>query len=127
MVVTIPGMRILSTANRREHHMEKARRARKAMADTGMMLLAASGRPPWDSSIVEMTRIAPRPQDSDNLAHSFKAQRDAVALYLGVDDGDTDRLLFVYRQERGDWAARIEIMEWDKSKCHECGHKLVER
>jgi hypothetical protein len=36
--------------------------------------------------VVEMTRIAPRPLDDDNLAGCFKGVRDGIARALGVSD-----------------------------------------
>ncbi len=49
--------------------------------------------------VVALTRCAPRALDDDNLASSFKAVRDAVAAYLGLDDRDS-RLRFVCKQEK---------------------------
>ena len=49
---------------------------------------------------ITLTRIAPRTLDDDNLAAGFKATRDRVADWLGVDDGDK-RLTWRYAQERG--------------------------
>ena len=128
VAVTIPGMRIVSSQNRREHHMARHRRLKKLKADAGMMLLTLRPKPSHDAYIVTMTRYAPEhlAQDDDGTVAGFKAVRDSVAFYLGTDDGDTERLLFKCRQETGPWAARIEITEWDKSKCHECGATLEE-
>ena len=123
MTVTIPGMRILSSANRREHHMALYRRMKRLKRETHMMLLTQQ-KPEHDAYVVTMTRIAPRMHDSDNLANAMKGPRDSVAAYLGIDDGNTDRLLFKYQQEPGPWAARIEIEEWRKDSCHECGQTL---
>ena len=50
--------------------------------------------------VVTLTRIAPRALDDDNLAYAFKAVRDEVAAYFGVNDNDP-RIEWVYRQERG--------------------------
>ena len=47
-----------------------------------------------------LTRIAPRRLDSDNLQSALKHVRDAVATWLGIDDG-SDRLTWEYSQERG--------------------------
>lgn len=49
---------------------------------------------------VHLTRIGPKKLDSDdNLNISFKAIRDAIAAKLGVDDGEDDKINFVYHQE----------------------------
>ena len=37
---------------------------------------------------VVLTRVAPRRLDGDNLQSGFKAGRDGVADWLGVDDGN---------------------------------------
>lgn len=49
---------------------------------------------------VVMTRIAPRRLDGDNLQSGFKAVRDGVADWLGVDDGDA-RIDWQYGQRAG--------------------------
>lgn len=39
-------------------------------------------------------------RDDDNLVASMKPVRDAVAKWLGVDDGDTSRVTFLCSQEK---------------------------
>lgn len=66
------------------------------------------GRPPVE---VVLTRIAPRELDDDNLARSFKAVRDQVAVHLGVDDR-SKLVTWRYAQEKGkprEYAVRIEV------------------
>jgi hypothetical protein len=46
--------------------------------------------------------------DGDNLQSAFKATRDGVADWLGVDDGDP-RLDWQYRQRKG--AAKVYAVE----------------
>ena len=41
--------------------------------------------------VVTLTRVSPRALDSDNLAYAFKAVRDEVAAYFGVNDNDPRR------------------------------------
>jgi hypothetical protein len=65
---------------------------------------------------ITLTRVAPRPLDTDNLSSAFKAIRDGVADALTVDDGDP-RLAWVYQQRRGQpreygIAIRIEDSKW---------------
>jgi len=60
---------------------------------------------------VLMTRIAPRKLDDDNLRGAFKAVRDQVAAWLGVDDADP-RVTWAYAQERGavrEYKARLDF------------------
>jgi crossover junction endodeoxyribonuclease RusA len=52
--------------------------------------------------VVTMTRVSPGTLDDDNLASACKAARDGIADALGIDDGDTERLRFVYRQRKAD-------------------------
>lgn len=107
-------IRTVSEANQREHWGKKAARAKKQRKATATLLLAKFGkavprvRPP---DCITLTRIAPRSLDSDNLAGSFKAIRDGIQDWCGVNDRD---LVFVYAQRRGkpgEYAVEI-AMEW---------------
>lgn len=109
LCVLVP-VHIESEANRREHWRRVAARksehlewARLALAGT-----LAIVDPPCT---ITLTRIAPRDLDDDNLASGFKAVRDGVADWLGIDDGDK-RLTWRYAQRRGkpkEYAAEIVI------------------
>lgn len=108
-VTTIP-IRIESVANLREHWTQRAKRAGKHRADVHVGLRAAR-MPHAVPCMVTLTRIAPRTLDGDNLQAGCKAVRDAVALYLTVDDADP-RVTWRYEQEKGgtkEYALRIEI------------------
>lgn len=61
--------------------------------------------------VVELTRIAPgKPLDAhDNLPGSMKAIVDGICDRLGIDDGDTARIRFVYAQEKGPWCVRFKV------------------
>lgn len=48
-------------------------------------------------AVVELTRISPGYLDDDNLRGAFKAHRDGVADWLGIDDRD-DRVQWRYAQ-----------------------------
>lgn len=50
--------------------------------------------------VVLLTRIAPRPLDSDNLEGACKGVRDGIAAGLGIDDRDP-RVRYLTTQERG--------------------------
>lgn len=64
---------------------------------------------------VTLHRVGVRTLDDDNLAHCFKAVRDVVAGWLGIDDGDTAQVAWMYLQERvpkgGEAGTRITIEE----------------
>jgi hypothetical protein len=51
--------------------------------------------------VVTLTRIGKRRLDDDNCAGGCKAVRDQIAMMLGVDDGDVNRVTWVYEQEIG--------------------------
>lgn len=82
----------VSELNSRGHWRERHRRAKQQKELTTLLLRthgsfdSRENPPPYR---VKLTRISPRPiRDSDNLYSSTKAVRDAVALFLGVDDAD---------------------------------------
>lgn len=62
--------------------------------------LFGRSKPPLPVHVV-LNRVGnnKRPMDDDNLRSAFKYVRDAVALWLGVDDGDTDNVTWGYGQE----------------------------
>jgi hypothetical protein len=94
--IEIPVRTVSLNAVRREHHMAQHRRA---IAQKSIVALTL--RPlgiPAPPLAITLTRIASRRLDSDNLAGSFKAIRDAIAAWLGLDDGDP-RLTWSYAQE----------------------------
>ena len=92
-------MKIVSVANIRMHWAVKAKLT-KGQRQKAFNALCAVGAPmPLPCTIV-LTRVAPRGLDGDNLQSAFKATRDGVADWLGVDDGDP-RLDWQYRQRKG--------------------------
>jgi hypothetical protein len=63
--------------------------------------------PPLTSTL---TRYGPKVLDDDGLAASLKHFRDGVAMALGIDDGETDRLTFKPVQVKAKfYGLRIEI------------------
>jgi hypothetical protein len=105
-------LRIVSEANAREHWQPKARRARAHRA-VARALLQRHARPVHGGPItIGLERIAPRKLDDDNLAGGFKAVRDGVADWLGIDDG-SDRLRWTYGQRKGragQYAAQVVVI-----------------
>jgi hypothetical protein len=111
----IPGLKLVSEANASEHWRVKAKRvAQQKLVVTGT--LNRIQRPTLPVH-VEITRIAPRMLDSDNLQGAAKAVRDAIARWLCVDDADwkaTSRVTWEVRQETGgvrQYAVRIVMRE----------------
>jgi len=50
---------------------------------------------------IRMIRISPGTLDDDNLRGAFKAIRDGIAKFFGVNDGDQARWQWEYDQEKG--------------------------
>ncbi len=112
--VTLP-IRIESEANKRENFWKVAAR-KKSHRNTALLVLSKElGRaPPTGHLVITLTRIAPRQLDDDNLASGFKAARDGVADWLGVDDGHPS-LKWQYDQRKGgkgEYAAEVAIEAW---------------
>lgn len=93
---TVP-IRLESLANKREHWSARARRAKAHRRATW---LAIAGAPKPLPCVVTITRVGPRPLDTDNLAISAKHCRDQIAAHLGVDDNDP-RVEWIYKQSKG--------------------------
>jgi len=108
IAVTIPGLRLSSTLNARQHWRVRAVAARRQRA---LARLCLSTHPrPTGPVVVTITRVAPRSLDSDNLAGACKSVRDGVADWLGVDDGVAERAgLVAWRVEARRGAYGVEI------------------
>ena len=108
------NMKIVSVANMRLHWAVKAKLVRDHRTRTRMSLNAAaqsSGAEMLPVTVV-LTRVAPRRVDGDNLQSGFKAVRDGVADWLGVDDGN-GLIDWQYVQRSGrpsEYAVEIEVI-----------------
>lgn len=102
MTITVPGLVVVSEANQRCHWTVRANRfaSQKATLLVALTSVGWAKSPPFDRAEVTLTRLGGRGLDSDNLAGSFKAVRDALADWLGVDDG-SDRVAWHYGQRPG--------------------------
>jgi hypothetical protein len=90
----------LNQSGRQTHWGQRARRAKKEREAVGWALKPYTQHRLLVPCAVTLMRIAPSGGlDSDNLAGSFKATRDAVAEWLGVDDADP-RVTWAYTQGR---------------------------
>lgn len=91
-------VKTISEANNRDHWRKKSERRKSQQQEVDIMLLnALQGRKVALPCVVKLTRIGAKVLDSDNLAGSFKAVRDAIARRIGIDDGDS-RIRFEYDQ-----------------------------
>ena len=107
VTVTAKGLRLDATPNGRAHWTATAK---KRAREREVLTRALSGiTPPAGPWRVVITRIGPRPMDDDNRTAAAKGTRDAIAAWLGVDDGD-DRARWEVRGEvaRG-YAVRVQI------------------
>lgn len=114
MIRVLLPIKIISEANMRCHWREKSARV-KTHRNTARLLMAVEGGPAPTSPgvVITLTRIAPRELDDDNLASGFKACRDGVADWLGIDDG-SKRLQWRYEQRKGkpgQYAAEVHVDE----------------
>lgn len=113
LVVTIPGLRLQSDGNAREHHMARYRRRKAARTAVGLVVRAALHGGGVSAPLeVTVTRIGPKPLDADNAWSSAKAAIDGVADALGVDDADP-RITWKVEQRRGkprEYAVEVRIV-----------------
>jgi hypothetical protein len=124
--VTVP-VRTVSELNRHEHWRLRQKRAKGqhlAVRD-GMLSSALNRYEAWSRMgrgstetprllllplHVHLTRLATRKLDTDNLAGALKHVRDAVAKFLGVDDGDESKVTWSVGQEpQKGYAVRVEF------------------
>lgn len=116
MVCVVLPIKVISEANCRDHWRKSAPRKALHRCTARSLLLARAGRGPGAAAgqiSITLTRIAPRTLDDDNLASGFKATRDGVADWLGIDDG-SKRLTWRYEQRKGtagQYAAEV-VVTW---------------
>lgn len=114
MIEVRMNMKIVSVANMRLHWAIKAKLAKDQRTRTRMSLAAvaqSSGAEILPVTVV-LTRVAPRRLDGDNLQSGFKAVRDGVADWLGVDDGN-GLIDWQYAQRSGrpgEYAVEVEVI-----------------
>jgi len=89
---------------------------KRQRADTALVMTQLPRRATDAHSFFSVTlvRFSAGFLDDDNLRGAFKAVRDEVAKWLGVDDGDVDRVRWLYAQEparRGEFAIRVEVQD----------------
>lgn len=94
-------------------YIVKALRAKQQRRDTYLLLRSARASVDIRTEsrvLCELTRVATRMLDCDNLRSAIKGTRDGVADYLKVDDG-SDQIVWSYSQEivRGKNEIRLRI------------------
>ena len=111
MIEVEMDMKVVSMANMRMHWAVKAKlvKSQRQRAFNALASVAAPLPPPCT---IVLTRVAPRALDGDNLQSGFKAVRDGVADWLGIDDGDS-RIDWQYKQRPGgvkEYKVEIEVI-----------------
>lgn len=109
-----PGLfmpqRVISEANTHTHWTDRAKRAARQKEMT--LLMMRGFHPPITlPATVTLVRYGPGRLDDDNLEGAFKAVRDGVAEFVGVDDGD-ERWTWLYDQHEAKfYGVRVVIEE----------------
>ena len=110
MIFASLPIRIHSEANGRQHWRKVAERKRNQRM-VARLVMQQHARPMSPVAVrITLTRVAPRVLDDDNLASGFKAVRDGIADWLGIDDG-SPLLTWRYeqRKERRVYAAEVAV------------------
>lgn len=113
----------------------KQRDATMAALKVGSAGLRSMPTPPLT---VVLTRVSGGRIDSDNLSTALKGPRDAVAYWLGVDDGDpavtwqvraerrTGLPMLTKRNGKRERTQRLRVQVFAGiSRCETCGHVVV--
>lgn len=107
MISTTIPLKVISMANARLNRFKLAA-MNKSHRSITKNTLAGLAHPPAAPLTIVLTRVGPKALDTDNLAGGFKACRDGVADWLGVDDG-SPLLDWQYQQRSGSKTYGIEI------------------
>lgn len=109
---TIPGLRLISEANQREHWGAKLKRKKSQQKLLLVFWRNHVKRKFTPPLTVTITRQGVHKMDSDNLAGAGKHIRDQIARELRIDDG-SDLITWRYEQRTGtrDYAVEITITE----------------
>ena len=111
IVLEIPGLVVVSEPNVGKTLRARIQRKNKLKAALAGILPDRWSLPLESPVKVRLVRVGGRRMDAhDNLPAAFKAVVDAIADWLGVDDGDADRVRWSYAQRPGYWAGiRVEV------------------
>lgn len=115
VVVTVPGLILVNPLNGSWGHWStksKRRREQKTLTRLYLSQLGARTREALAAAPalrVRFVRVGGRKMDSDGLVAALKAPRDAVAEWLGVDDGSDWYVWEWPGQEAGAVGVRIEM------------------
>lgn len=103
--ISIPNMKLGAALNARVHWSRRAARSKNERIVIATYLRChcrPTLEPTCPPTTCTLARIAPRMLDDDNLAGAFKAVRDEVASFFGVDDGPKGPIAWRYEQRKGE-------------------------
>jgi hypothetical protein len=106
--IFVPGIVTKNRTNTREHWRKIAARSRSHKGAVGLILSTVKRKPKLPARVT-LVRCGGRKMDTDGLASALKDVRDAVATWLGADDG-SDLFDWHVGQEKGKVGVRIEIV-----------------
>lgn len=121
--IEIPGLRVVSESNVREHWVKKNRRANGSRSKKNptlgqrqivKLVLGSKAKLPPIPCTIRLIRIAPRKLDQGNIAAALKHVQDGCADWIGIDDKHDHLVKYEYAQEKGgprEYSTRIEIVE----------------
>jgi hypothetical protein len=110
------ALKTVSEANQRGDWRAKHRRSATQRATVRAAAHALLGRCVVTPCVVTLTRLSARELDDDNLSSAFKAVRDGLADYLGVDDLLIKLVRYEYAQERAKgYAVRVEFRPMEQT------------
>lgn len=125
----LPAQHIAVVTGRGKNDREHWRTRAKRVAAEKSATLFCMGHPrrlqPGEFAVITLTRVCKGTLDDDNLVGSLSGVRDAVATWLGVDDGNP-RLKFVYDQAPGYHISTQSITSIDpKTRQRTTKNKLI--
>lgn len=113
LTFTMP-LRTVNELNVREHHMARARRARRERESAVLHMWHLRHAWPSLPVTVALTRLGPKTLDDDGLRAALKHVRDGIADAYGCDDSDKAPITWAYAQEKSrDYGVRITIATAD--------------
>lgn len=109
LLLTLP-VRTWGPNGSHSHWAVTAKRRKTLRMATMAALRTSFGiMPPFIPSVVILTRIGKQKMDSDNAGFAMKGCRDAIADWIGIDDGDS-RVDWIVRTATGKaFAVQIEM------------------
>lgn len=103
-------IRTVNELNDHTHWRVRQRRAKEQRRVTSMVLSAYNPSDFALPCVVIMSRMSPRRMDSDSAVASNKFVRDAIADWLGVDDGSTAVDWQYGEQLKGPYCVHVTIV-----------------